>query len=354
MGATGRSEYRKVTCRTLDALGLNRLMRARNRYDIRVLTLHGVSTVTRGDLWEPLRPQLDVRLFDAILGKLSKSYDFVSMDRVLASITGKSEPMKNSICLTFDDGYSNNFREALPVLEKYEAPGTFYVTSGNPVTREPFWFDRLDYVLQEAARQGAELEIGGRRFDFESDKREDVSRKYVELRKFAKRQFPREQEFVDSLNDLAEKAEEMTGKALKSIFEEDHWSRIVTPDELSQYASHPLVTIGSHTVNHLRLSFASSESIASELEESKTKLEAWTGRPVLHFAYPNGDFDNRSIQAVRDAGYATAVTSDAGVNRVGQNPLSMPRLDFGYTLDSAEVATRVSGLESFLLRLFFY
>lgn len=64
--------------------------------------------------------------------------------------------------------------------------------------------------------------------------------------------------------------------------------RVMTPDELRFIARDPLVTIGSHTVNHAHLVDIGSAKAATELAQSKSELEAIVGRAVTQFSYPFG------------------------------------------------------------------
>ncbi len=73
------------------------------------------------------------------------------------------------------------------------------------------------------------------------------------------------------------------------------------------------IQIASHTVRHPDLSHASSGNTAYELTQSKLWLEQLLGHPVLDFAYPSGKFNAQAIQAVRLAGYDTAVTTQASI-----------------------------------------
>ena len=61
--------------------------------------------------------------------------------------------------------------------------------------------------------------------------------------------------------------------------------------------------IGSHTVNHVRLTEVDDMRLMQELTESKAALEDLLGSPVGSFAYPYGAWDARCAMAVKQAGY---------------------------------------------------
>src|SRR5207247_5013324 len=69
------------------------------------------------------------------------------------------------------------------------------------------------------------------------------------------------------------------------------------------------IEIGSHTVDHADLARTSPGRVTYELVESKRWLEQLVGHPVVDFAYPSGKFNPQTIDAVRRAGYGTAVTT---------------------------------------------
>ena len=95
------------------------------------------------------------------------------------------------------------------------------------------------------------------------------------------------------------------------------------------------VTFGAHTRTHPILSRLSDpDALREEIEGCKLRLEEELRRPVLHFAYPNGkvaDINKDTVEAVRRAGFLTAVTSERGLNsnvadsfllrRIGVEPL---------------------------------
>lgn len=70
------------------------------------------------------------------------------------------------------------------------------------------------------------------------------------------------------------------------------------------------VTIGSHTANHAFLPDLTIDQARQELMESKQTLEALLGHEVKYFSYPAGGGTPEIRQAVIDAGYAGAVTTN--------------------------------------------
>jgi peptidoglycan/xylan/chitin deacetylase (PgdA/CDA1 family) len=72
--------------------------------------------------------------------------------------------------------------------------------------------------------------------------------------------------------------------------------------------------IGAHTSTHPRLSFLSRDQAKEEIFASKKKLEDRFGLPMDHFAYPYGDYNQTTVELVREAGFKTAVTMHRGVN----------------------------------------
>ena len=95
------------------------------------------------------------------------------------------------------------------------------------------------------------------------------------------------------------------------------------------------MTIGAHTVDHVRLRDRPAREQQDTISGSKGELEQSIGRAVSHFAYPFGrrdDFDDRSVDAVRSAGFDTACTAIPGTARPSTDPYRLPRrivIDWG-------------------------
>lgn len=87
--------------------------------------------------------------------------------------------------------------------------------------------------------------------------------------------------------------------------------------------------IGSHTMTHRSVTSMDAQQLADELVRSRKEIEDITGRPVTSFAYPFGtlrDFDQRAADALREAGYTIAFTSQHGPVTAGLDAMFLPRI----------------------------
>lgn len=83
-------------------------------------------------------------------------------------------------------------------------------------------------------------------------------------------------------------------------------------DQLIELSNCKLCTIGAHTISHPKLRYLNDEDISKEVVESKRLLEKIINKNVDVFAYPYGSVyavDNRSIEAVKNAGYNIAFST---------------------------------------------
>jgi len=94
------------------------------------------------------------------------------------------------------------------------------------------------------------------------------------------------------------------------------------------------ITVGSHTVSHLKLATATPERQRWELIDSKACLEDLLGAEVEHLCYPYGSFSLDTVRAAAAAGYLSATTCLRGPALPDDHPLVLPRkaISFGDNL----------------------
>ena len=108
-----------------------------------------------------------------------------------------------------------------------------------------------------------------------------------------------------------------------------HWNpkaEMMNVEQLVALANDPLCTIGAHTCSHPHLSRLSFDEQRREIEDCKTDLEKIIGKSVRHFAYPYGDYNQETLQIVRDIGFETAVTTSGRSVRSDTQLLELDRV----------------------------
>jgi peptidoglycan/xylan/chitin deacetylase (PgdA/CDA1 family) len=88
--------------------------------------------------------------------------------------------------------------------------------------------------------------------------------------------------------------------------------------------------IGSHSLTHPYLTKLPPDRAREEIGASRKKLEDLFARPIEHFCYPYGDWNEPVRDLVQEAGYKTACTTDAGLNTSTDSPFTLKRFTARY------------------------
>uniref|UniRef100_A0A486XRP9 NodB homology domain-containing protein n=1 Tax=Rheinheimera sp. BAL341 TaxID=1708203 RepID=A0A486XRP9_9GAMM len=259
---------------------------------------------------DPMRPsEPTAAVFDWQMRLLRDYFTPLSLDQALHHLKHNTLPA-NAVCVTFDDGYLNNLTVAEPILAKYAIPATVYVATGFSAGSN-MWNDRLIHLFADPERQQLQLDA-----------------ELVQLGDWQSRR-NQAQQWLKKLKymPLAQRLEHIA-----RFYEQNNATEqaplMMTPEQIKQLSERG-VTIGAHTVNHPILKVMSEAQQQQEISASKQQLENWLGKPVQHFAYPNGvegvDFDDTTVQLVKQAGFASAVVTNWGVSNSATPKLKLKR-----------------------------
>jgi peptidoglycan/xylan/chitin deacetylase (PgdA/CDA1 family) len=83
--------------------------------------------------------------------------------------------------------------------------------------------------------------------------------------------------------------------------------------------------LASHTISHLDLSTVPSAQLRTETAGSRALIKKWFHVKVHDFCYPAGQYNPRSIAAVKRAGYTSATTVNPGF-ATPRHPYEIPRV----------------------------
>jgi peptidoglycan/xylan/chitin deacetylase (PgdA/CDA1 family) len=87
--------------------------------------------------------------------------------------------------------------------------------------------------------------------------------------------------------------------------------------------------IGAHTRTHADLPLLGAAQMRAEIEGSRRDLQRVLGHFVYFFAYPYGAENPAVVDAVRQAGFSLAVTTQGGTQESSLSSLTMPRIHIG-------------------------
>lgn len=224
-----------------------------------------------------------------------------------------------AVCISFDDGYSDNYKYAYPILRKYNVPATIFLTTGYIENSDTFWDDKVRFAIWNTNVERFTIDdLGFYRVRSASDRLQVMNRVIDHLRELSNTEkYP----IVKKL--LAELQVE-----IPSGFGDDislTWREIL---EMSNNG----VSFGAHTVTHPILTKVSLEDAKTEITLSKKAIEENVRIPCTLFAYPNGCFNNELIRLVRDIGFTCAVTTIPRLVTNDADRFMLSRLDAGPSL----------------------
>ena len=243
-------------------------------------------------------------MFERHLDCIGRRFRFVSLDDIGAhELSG--EPFGEPVAaVTFDDGYADVYEHAYPVLKRKGIPaGMFAVTD---LVGRPGWqvHDQLYHLVSKAfaAWRDPRRELSGlmRSLGLAPEPlawtRAATRTPMVTVATLLPA-LP-----MADVRRVMDALEARFGNGSCDIPRTIGWAEL---EEMHRGG----VTIGSHTRSHVSLPLESAETVAEELGGSRRDLESRLGAPIVHFAYPSGQFTTPVVDAVAQAGYQFAYTA---------------------------------------------
>jgi peptidoglycan/xylan/chitin deacetylase (PgdA/CDA1 family) len=285
-----------------------------------ILAGHCVSAPSNASL--PKDMKIEGGKLERILSWFAARYEVTSVG---AGLRRLREPGKKSlVALSMDDGYKDNRTHLLPLLARVGVPATVYLESAPLDLRRLNWSHCFFGVLDALGP----AELVKRYAAASGDARAKAALEGLLAQGRAssypiKRVLKYEADPVDRNRVLRELFSGIAADETRACDE-----LYMTWDDARALRDGG-VELGGHTVNHEILSRLEPAAALAEVRDGRESMRRALGFESASFAYPFGrrwDYDARSKEAGREAGFASAATTHAGTNDARTDPYELKRV----------------------------
>ena len=244
---------------------------------------HGLYTK---DIDDPHRntsgKHLQVDLFEELIDMLCIEGTPITIEDIV-----KKTPLpENAFIISFDDACLSAYVLGVPILERYDCPAVFYITSGFVSGAYFSWADQLEIRFGSCAKAMFDTIIRWKLDPYEYLKKVDGQ--------------------VGSQLDI---------------------DQYMTSDHVKALARDPLFTIGGHGHSHKIMENLSDQHLDSEILTSIGCLKSLLNQQIRHYAYPQGlPGCEQTASALKKEGIICCPTAIEGVNKIGDDLFKLKRV----------------------------
>lgn len=267
----------------LEGAGLARFMAGRIPHNrVTVLSLHRVAQ-DEDFFWQPMR----IWEFEQLLAFCRENFEIITFAELWRAEQGFSKP---PLILSFDDGYRDFIEVVLPLLIKHGLPCNHNIVTECVDNNRVIWTQKMNIIFNYLRNKSVtcSLHLNGETIQVEGDK--------------------------TNWNKLYNRVYHtfLTTRLSRDLIL-DEWAAQVG---VTSFAGYPMMTweeishcaekgveIGSHTRTHAVLALCTEDELGAELLGSKQRIEQKLDLPCNTIAFPNGNYNERTLEACERAGY---------------------------------------------------
>lgn len=287
---------------------LSNLLKIESKKNLSILIYHRV--LPEKDYMRPNTPTQ--KEFDRQMEIIAKYFTPISLSDALKRMKEGGLP-KNSVCVTFDDGYSDNETIALPILKKWNIPATIFISTGL-INGGIMWNDIVIESIKLQENKTLDLrryELGV--YDISTENKKNLTAESI-LKKI--------KHYDKNLRtELVEYIRSMNSEILSS-------NMMLTSRQIINLVDSG-VEIGGHTVTHPILSKLSKIDAYDEILNGKEVIESITRKTCRYFAYPNGrpkvDYLPEHVDMLKNIGFEAGLSTTWGVSNNDSDRFEMAR-----------------------------
>jgi peptidoglycan/xylan/chitin deacetylase (PgdA/CDA1 family) len=259
-----------------------------------------------------MRPdEVDKEAFTWQMELLAKHFNVLPLSEALERMQNDTLPPR-AVSITFDDGYADNYTNALPILKKFDLTATFFIASGY-LDGGRMWNDTVIEAIRNIEKPFLDLsEISLGQFNVASlDQKYQAASIIIQLIKYMP--FENRDQCTAYIQNQSKNLPDdlmMTSEQLKMLYQQG-------------------MEIGGHTVSHPILAKLDKQTAESEIRKNKAYLEDLIQESLSFFAFPNGkpniDYLMDQVELLKNAGYMAGVSTQWGLALKISDQWQLPR-----------------------------
>ena len=278
---------------------------------------------------------LDLSLFRRQIDFFKSAFNIVSMENVIEAADGGAALPEKALLLTFDDGYTDHYTFALPILEEAGVQGSFFMPGKTFTTHQLLDVNKIHYILASADILKLLVDVyermdhyRGREFDYPSN--EELFAQYAMANRFDSK----ETIFVKRI------LQTVLPERLRNKISSDLFQRYVgitetqlahelymTEDQIRTMKRHGMF-IGVHGYDHYWLGKLPVEQMKQDISKALEVMDEFIDRKQWVMNYPYGNYDQDVLDYIKSEGACLGLTTEVKIADLSKHALlELPRLD---------------------------
>ncbi|MCO6162132.1 polysaccharide deacetylase family protein [Flavobacterium sp. NRK F7] len=277
----------------------------KNRYGERILVFHGINQNEKNIFNSKF---ISVSYFEKIIQYLTTHFNVISLDDFYNK---KFKKNTLNIAITFDDGYANNYKYAIPILEKYEIPAHFFITTIHQ-NNDYLWADFIDLVSYFTSK--TKIIFDGITY---TKSKNDFLSNGMTLKTVLK------SHSFDKIKEIYTVFEE-DWKDIQQKDLNDYW-QLMSLEQIQSIHKNALFSFGSHSHTHANLCTIPLDEAKKEIVISKFILEEICKTNIKTFAFPFGYYSDELLAYCTSIGFEKILLVDYTTTYGKNNPYTQSR-----------------------------
>lgn len=278
---------------------------------------------------------MQVNDFRKQLEFLKSNFNPVRMEDVISTVKCGKELPNNSVLLTFDDGYTDNYTYAFPILDEMGLQGSFFIPGKTFTTHTLLDVNKIHYILASADIMELVKDVLDKMNYYRGTEYSYPSNDELwEEHAVANRLDCKETIFVKRMLQTV-LPEKLRNRISSDLFEKYvgiseeklAYELYMTEDQIMTMKRHGMY-IGVHGYDHYWLNNLPIEEMHQDIDRALEVMEPFIDKDNWVMNYPYGEYSDAVVDYAKSKGACIGLTTDVRVADIGvDNPMLLPRLD---------------------------